>query len=71
MRRHFLAAGNVKERKLSLRRLVAPLVRSRRHALRRRHLLDLDDRLLRDIGLSRHEVLYGAAFDSKGEQEQE
>ena len=70
MRRHFPATRIVKERKLSLKLLVASL-RSRRNALRRQPLVDLNDRLLRDIGLSRHDVLYGAAFASKGEQERE
>jgi uncharacterized protein YjiS (DUF1127 family) len=68
MKRHFLA-GNLRERKLSLKLLVAPLLRSRNNALRRRQLLELDDRLLRDIGLSRHEVLYGAALDCEAARE--
>ena len=69
MKRQFLAAGNLGERKLSLRRLVVRLSRSRSNALRRRQLLELHDRLLRDIGLSRYEVLYGAAFDSEAARE--
>jgi len=69
MKRHFLAAGNVRARKLSLKLLVAPLLRSRNNALRRRQLLELDDRLLRDIGLSRYEVLYGAALDCEAARE--
>ena len=71
MRRQFLAAGNLGERKLSLRRLVVRLSHSRNNALRRRQLLELHDRLLRDIGLSRYEVLYGAAFDSEAAREKE
>jgi uncharacterized protein YjiS (DUF1127 family) len=63
MKRHVLASGNVRERKLSLKALVAPLLHSRINALSRRQLLDLNDRLLRDIGLSRYEVLYGKAYD--------
>src|SRR5262245_65435158 len=62
MKRHVLASGNVKERKLSLKALVAPLLRLRSNALGRRQLLDLNDRLLRDVGMSRAEVLVGAAF---------
>ena len=50
MRRHFLAVGSVRELKLSLKPLVAPLLRARNIALRRRQLLELHDRLLRDIG---------------------
>jgi uncharacterized protein YjiS (DUF1127 family) len=69
MKRYVLAAGNVRERKLSLKLLIAPLLRSRNDALRRRQLLELHDHLLRDIGLSRHEVLYGAAFDSEAARE--
>ena len=69
MKRQFLAAGNLGERKLSLRRLVLRLSRSRSNALRRCQLLELHDRLLRDIGLSRYEVLYGAAFDSEAARE--
>ena len=70
MKRQFLAAGNVAPRKLSLRRLVVRWSRSRNNALRRRQLLELHDRLLRDIGLSRYEVLYGAAFDSDAAREE-
>jgi uncharacterized protein YjiS (DUF1127 family) len=69
MKRHFLAARNERERKLSLKRLVAPLLRSRNNALRRQQLLELHDRLLCDIGLGRYEVLYGAAFDSEAARE--
>jgi uncharacterized protein YjiS (DUF1127 family) len=65
MNRHVLASGNVRKHKLSIKSLVAPLLRSRNYALNRRRLLDLNDRLLRDIGLSRYEVLYGAGFDSE------
>ena len=52
MKRHFLAAGNFRERTLSLKLVVARLLRSRSNALSRRQLLELNDRLLRDIGLS-------------------
>jgi uncharacterized protein YjiS (DUF1127 family) len=71
MKRHVLASGNVRDRKLSLKALVAPLLRSRINALSRRQLLDLNDRLLRDIGLSRHEVLYGAATRSEAARKRE
>jgi len=71
MKRHFLAAGNFRERTLTLKLVVARLLRSRSNALSRRQLLELNDRLLRDIGLSRHEVLYGAASDSEAAREQE
>ena len=69
MKRHVLASGSLRERKLSFKALVAPFLRSRSNALSRRQLLELQDRLLRDIGLSRYEVLYGAAFDSEAARE--
>ena len=71
MKRQVLASENDRERKLSLKALVAPLLRSRSNALGRRQLLDLNDRLLRDIGVSRHEVLYGAAFRSEAARKRE
>jgi uncharacterized protein YjiS (DUF1127 family) len=71
MKRQVLASENDRERKLSLKALVASVLRSRTNALGRRQLLDLDDRLLRDIGLSRHEVLYGAASRSEAARKRE
>jgi uncharacterized protein YjiS (DUF1127 family) len=65
MKRQVLASENDRERKLSLKALVTSLLRSRGNALGRRQLLDLNDHLLRDVGLSRHEVLYGAEFRSE------
>ena len=69
MKRSVLPARNVGERKLSLKLLVAPWLRSRSNALSRRQLLELHDRLLRDIGLSRYEVLYGATLSSEAKRE--
>jgi uncharacterized protein YjiS (DUF1127 family) len=51
--------------------LVEPLLRSRKNALSHRYLLDLDDRMLRDIGLNRYEVLHGIAFHSDARRGQE
>ncbi len=64
MKRHIVTSV-VRESKFSLKALVEPLLRSRKSALKRRQLLDLDDRLLRDIGLTRYEVLHGTAFHSE------
>ena len=64
MKRHIVTSV-VRESKFSLKALVEPLLRSRKSALNRRQLLDLDDRLLRDIGLTRYEVLHGTAFHSR------
>ena len=69
MRRHILDLASSKERKLSLKALVGPVLRWRDIARNRRHLLDLNDRMLRDIGLSRYEVLHGAVFHSDIGQE--
>jgi uncharacterized protein YjiS (DUF1127 family) len=68
MKRHILASNG--ERTLSLKALVEPLMRSRKRALSRRYLLDLDDRLLRDIGLNRYEVLHGTASHTDALREQ-
>jgi uncharacterized protein YjiS (DUF1127 family) len=64
MTRHILDLASPKERKLSIKALVGPVLRWRNVARNRRHLLDLNDRMLRDIGLSRYEVLHGAVFHS-------
>jgi uncharacterized protein YjiS (DUF1127 family) len=71
MRRHILDIASSKERKISLKALVGPVLRWRNIARTRRHLLDLNDRMLRDIGLSRYEVLHGAVFHSEVRQEPE
>jgi uncharacterized protein YjiS (DUF1127 family) len=69
MRRHILDLASSKERRLSLKALVGPVLRWRSAARSRRHLLDLNNRMLRDIGLSRYEVLHGAVFHSNVGQE--
>jgi uncharacterized protein YjiS (DUF1127 family) len=64
MRRHIVDVANARERKLSLKALIGCLLH-RRYATRSdRRLLELNDHMLRDIGLTRYEVLYGAAFYS-------
>jgi uncharacterized protein YjiS (DUF1127 family) len=70
MKRHIVTSV-VKESKLSLKALVEPLLRSRKSALSRRQLLALNDRLLRDIGLTRYEVLHSAAFHSEAARDRE
>jgi uncharacterized protein YjiS (DUF1127 family) len=64
MRRHIVDLANLSEGKLSLKALIGRLLRRRNAARNDRRLLDLNDHMLRDIGLSRHEVVYGAAFYS-------
>jgi uncharacterized protein YjiS (DUF1127 family) len=64
MRRHIVDLANLRECKLSLKALIGRLLRRRNVARNDRRLLDLNDHMLRDIGLSRHEVVYGAAFYS-------
>jgi uncharacterized protein YjiS (DUF1127 family) len=64
MRRHIVDLANLREGKLSLKALIGRLLRRRNAARNDRRLLDLNDHMLRDIGLSRHEVVYGAAFYS-------
>ncbi|HKH21595.1 MAG TPA: DUF1127 domain-containing protein [Gammaproteobacteria bacterium] len=59
MRRLILDFVNLRERKLSLKSLLAPLFRWRNGACTRLSLIDLNDRMLRDIGLTRHELLRG------------
>ena len=51
MTRHIVTSV-VRDSTFSLKALIEPFVRSRKSALNRRQLRDLDDRLLRDIGLN-------------------
>ena len=64
MRRHIVDLANLREGKLSLKALIGRLLRRRSGTRNDRRLLDLNDHMLRDIGLTRYEVLYGAAFYS-------
>jgi uncharacterized protein YjiS (DUF1127 family) len=64
MRRPILDLVNLQERKFSLRNLIAPLFRRRNGACSRLSLPDLNDRMLRDIGVTRHELLRGVDFRS-------
>ena len=59
MRRHAFDSIRARGKPLSLKHLLRPLTRWRATARNRRVLLSLDDRLLRDIGLTRHDVAYG------------
>ena len=45
----------------SLRSIIARIIQRRREARTARQLLDLSDTLLRDIGLTRYDVMAGAA----------
>jgi uncharacterized protein YjiS (DUF1127 family) len=71
MQRHISGFESLRERKFSLKALIVPLLRRRNSARSRLQLLDLNDRMLRDIGVNRYEVLYGAAFHSEAVQERE
>ena len=62
MRRHAFDSIREKGKPLSLKHLLRPLARWRATARNRRVLLSLDERLLRDIGLTRHDVVHGDAF---------
>jgi uncharacterized protein YjiS (DUF1127 family) len=70
MKRHIDTSVGLREQKVSFKSLLGLLLRFRKRAVTRQHLLDLDDRLLRDIGLTRHEVLHGAAFQSNALRKQ-
>jgi uncharacterized protein YjiS (DUF1127 family) len=69
MKRHIVRSQSLRERKFFLKALVELCLRSRKSALSRRYLLDLDDRLLRDIGLNRYEILHGTALHSDAMRE--
>jgi uncharacterized protein YjiS (DUF1127 family) len=71
MRRHIPRFVSLREKKFSLKPLIVPLLQARNSARMRRHLLDLDDRMLRDIGLTRCEVVHGAAFHFDAARERE
>jgi uncharacterized protein YjiS (DUF1127 family) len=71
MQRHIPRFVSLRERKFSLKALIVSLLRRRNSSRSRLHLLDLNDRMLRDIGVNRYEVLYGAAFRSEAGQERE
>jgi hypothetical protein len=70
MRRPVLSFVSLKERKLSLRGLIVPFFRRPNSACSRLHLFDLNDRMLRDIGLTRHELLRGVDIRSHVQLEQ-
>ena len=63
MRRHAFDILPAKERRPSFKDLLRPFIRWRASVRNRRILLSLDDRLLRDIGLTRHEIVKG--FDGR------
>jgi uncharacterized protein YjiS (DUF1127 family) len=71
MQRHIPRFVGLREKKFSLKDLIVPLLRRRNSARSRLHLLDLSDHMLRDIGVNRCEVLYGAAFHSDAVEEPE
>jgi uncharacterized protein YjiS (DUF1127 family) len=71
MRRPILDFVNLRERKFSLKSLIAPLFRRRNGACSRLLLLDLNDRMLRDIGVTRLELLHGVDFRSDAGPERE
>ena len=52
----FVSSG---ERRHLFRILTGLLAEWRIHARSRRQLLELDDRMLNDIGLTRHDVMHG------------
>jgi len=60
MRRHILSVAGLRESTVLLKSLVTWFTARRSTALGRRHLLELNDRMLRDIGLTRHEIVHGA-----------
>ncbi len=57
MKRHILGFVRSRERRHSLKILIASLAEWRNRARSRRQLLELDDRMLSDIGLTRDDVL--------------
>ena len=71
MRRPEIDFVSSSEKKSSLKILIASLFRRRRDACHRLHFLDLDDRMLRDIGITRHELLHGVDFRPEAGQERE
>lgn len=62
MKPHILKLVGLRESKQSL---AARIVQWRNRARSRRQLLDLDDRLLSDIGLTRYDILHSASQFSK------
>ena len=56
MKPHILGYVNLRESKQSL---ATCITQWRNRARSRRQLLDLDDRMLSDIGLTRYDVLHG------------
>jgi uncharacterized protein YjiS (DUF1127 family) len=71
MQHHVPRFVSLRERKFSLKALIAPLLRRRNRACSHIRLLDLNDRMLRDIGVDRYEGLFGAAFRADAVREPE
>jgi uncharacterized protein YjiS (DUF1127 family) len=71
MRRPTLDFVNLRERKSSLKSLIAPLFRRQNRACSRLLLLDPNDWMLRDIGVTRHELLHGVDLRSDAGPERE
>jgi uncharacterized protein YjiS (DUF1127 family) len=59
MKRLNIGFGSSRERRHPQRVLTKLLAQWRIRARSRRQLLELDDRMLNDIGLTRHEILHG------------
>jgi hypothetical protein len=70
MRRPVLSFVSLKERKFSLKGLIVLFFCRPNRACSRLHLFDLNDRMLRDIGLIRDELLHGADFRPHARLEQ-
>ena len=64
MKLHILDSVGLRERRLSLKTLITALLHWRDRARSRRQLLELDDRMLSDIGLTRCDVLHGKSLFS-------
>jgi uncharacterized protein YjiS (DUF1127 family) len=71
MQRPILSFVSLRERKFSFKGLIVALFSRRNSACSRLHLLDLNDRMLRDIGLTRLELLHGVDFRSDAGRERE
>jgi uncharacterized protein YjiS (DUF1127 family) len=59
MKRLYIGFASSRERRHPLRVLTGLLAEWRIRTRSRRQLLELDDRMLNDIGLTRHYVLHG------------